>query len=341
MIVNAFYIAWCNQDIETIQSLIDDSLFGIRTYKEIVLFSKQDLLDYIKKNPIKQVQFKDITETPNGWLYELEIDGVDVSAKMRINNQTISKLYETKKTDSTRIRFVCSYDGSAFYGYQKQQNQRTIQGTIERALQEALSLDSTPSIHSSGRTDKGVHANMQVFHTDVNTVIPIDKVPGLLNSYLPDSIFIKEASIVPQTFHSRYDIIEKEYLYVINHKEYNPIQRQYEWFVPHVNGYLLEKELKTIIGTHDFQSFTKTTTDSTIRTITDVQITNSPSHIYIHIKGHGFLRYMVRYIVGAAVAISTGSVYFTMTDLLAQKDVSVLKDMAPPNGLYLHSVKYE
>jgi tRNA pseudouridine38-40 synthase len=162
----------------------------------------------------------------------------------------------------------------------------------------------------------------------------------ILNTYLPDSIYIKSTEEVDCTFHSRYDVKEKEYMYKINTIQYDPIQRNYEWFVPNLDIEKLNMDLQEIVGTHDFTSFTKTTTKSTIRTIHNVSIKVENNYLYIHIKGSGFMRYMVRNIVGVLVAINKGKLKYSIKELIEKKDVNTLNDKAPASGLYLYNVKY-
>jgi len=344
-VVKRYYHAWETQDGKTLKKVLHPSIFGIRTYTEDLYFSVEEVLKDFEFTTIQKIVIEDMVELGNSVQYSLHItDGkgsYDVLAKAVVLDSKIYKVYEEIKKDSKRIQCVCMYDGSLYNGFQKQVHEQTIQQTLEDTIKEALRLDCPPSIHASGRTDKGVHAIEQVFHMDIFTQIPIDKMKDILNNYLPDSIYITSCVEVNQTVHSRYDIITKEYMYKINTGSYNPIQRNYEWFVEGLDLVKLEQTLQQIKGTHDFQSFTKYSTKSTIRTIKNVECKIENNHVYIHITGTGFLRYMVRYIIMAAVQITQGKLPYTMTELLALKDQTILKEMAPACGLYLFHVAYE
>ncbi|QMS85214.1 tRNA pseudouridine(38-40) synthase TruA [Candidatus Xianfuyuplasma coldseepsis] len=337
--IERFLNAWETSHQDILESLFSDHLFGARFASEDVFYDKASCIEYMMKHPIKRTI---LTTQSSGTtvLYEMQEDNKVIVGKMVIDHNHIVKLYETVKQNTIRIKAVCSYDGSDFLGYQRQATGQTIQGTIEMALYQGLNLQEPPTIHASGRTDKAVHAKHQVFHTDINTNIPVSKMARLINSYLPDSIHIHQLEEVPQTFHSRFDVLQKTYQYRINTKTYNPIQRNYEWFVNNLDPVRLQSILNEIKGTHDFQSFTTSTDQSTIRTISDVVVEPNDSHIVITITGDGFLRYMVRYIVYAAVSITQNKLPYTMTELVNRKDPNLLKEMAPASGLYLDHIMY-
>ncbi len=249
-------------------------------------------------------------------------------------------MFETiKKVGYTRIRCTVTYDGSTFSGFQRQPDLMTVQGEIEKALFYLTKEEIT--IHSSGRTDKGVHAINQTFHFDTLSKIEPNDFARVLRSYLPDSIYLKSSEKVHATFHSRYDSYSKEYVYKLNLGEYDPIQREYEWNVNDIDVVLLKKELSSIIGTHDFTSFTKTKEDKIMtRTIFDINVEEKGDYLYISIIGSGFLRYMVRYIIGTVVEIAKGNTKETLIDFINYKNSSEVKWKAPSSGLYLKEVIY-
>ncbi|MCK5761529.1 MAG: tRNA pseudouridine(38-40) synthase TruA, partial [Candidatus Izimaplasma sp.] len=136
-------------------------------------------------------------------------------------------------------------------------------------------------------------------------------------------------------------VLSKEYMYVINYKEYNPIQRNYEWFMQDFNLDILTRELNKLIGTHDFTSFTKTTEEKImVREILDVKIRKTDSHISVSIIGKGFLRYMVRYLIGTLMEIAQGKTKYSITDFIDMKNSSAVVWKAPSAGLYLKEVIY-
>lgn len=341
--LSKWYNAWVTKDLKTIEELLHNDVYGCRFYNNHICYTKEEILQELQTNTITSYELSNIKD--DGYTTEYELSITDskgtykVLCKAVFENDKLVKLFETKKTGKTRIKVVCSYDGSAFSGYQKQPNVDTVQGTIEETLEEIF---NTPVlVHASGRTDKGVHALHQVFHFDVKTSIPVSKMDRLIDGRLPDSIHILSLKEVPETFHSRYDVISKEYMYKINHTSYNPIQRNYEWFVPNINLEQLKKDAKEFLGTHDFQSFTKQADKDTTRTIQDIRIEQDDTHTFIYIKGDGFLRYMVRYMVFALIKINQGTLKNTITDVLEKKDVHILGELAPASGLYLNRVLYE
>ena len=124
-----------------------------------------------------------------------------------------------------RIKCIVSYDGTNFYGWQIQPDRRTVQEEIQKAIYKITKEEVT--IHSSGRTDAGVHANGQVFHFDIQKQLPEKQWIRALNNFLPDDIYIKDSFIVDESFHARYSAKKKEYRYLVSTKAYNPIERLY------------------------------------------------------------------------------------------------------------------
>ena len=117
-----------------------------------------------------------------------------------------------------------SYDGSKYYGYQKQPRKKTIQKELEKALKE-INANRRVLVLASGRTDKGVHAINQYAHFDLKTKIMPNNLKRALNSLLPNDIYIKDAKEVSDDFHARFNVKSKEYIYKINIGEYNPIEK--------------------------------------------------------------------------------------------------------------------
>ena len=160
-----------------------------------------------------------------------------------------------------RYLITFSYDGSKYKGYQKQPNEVTIQGELERA---------------SGRTDAGVHALNQKAHFDLDINITSEKLKIALNSLLPGDIYVKEVEEVDSDFHARFNVKEKEYIYKINVGEYNPLEKDY---IYQCNKELdidkMKEAIKYFEGTHDFKSFTKNNDekDDYVRTIIKTGIT--------------------------------------------------------------------
>ena len=347
-IVTSYFEAFRAKDINTLKSILGHG-FGIRTFLGSLLFSFDSIECFLNKYNLIDYNIINIEEL-NDTVYlnviveysvDSNINNECLVIKVVFNDNLIVRVYETiKKVRHTRIKCLLSYDGSTFSGFQRQPNLITVQGEIEKGLKFLTKEDIT--IHSSGRTDKGVHAINQTFHFDTLSKIKPNDFARVLKSYLPDSVFIKSSELAHPTFHSRFDTYSKEYLYKVNTGEYDPIQRNYEWHVKNIDIGILKKELNSIIGTHDFTSFTKTKEDKNmIRTIFDIKIEEKDSYLYISIVGSGFLQYMVRYIVGTVIEIAKGEVDDSLLNFINYKNSSEVKWKAPSSGLYLKEVIYD
>lgn len=335
--------AWETQDTEKALSTLHQNFRGIRTFFEEIIFDEYGLEAAID-NPVelkytitKELYFE--TYATIDASMKLGERTHEVTFKFVFKDDKIFQVYETQKLlDKKRVKCIVSYDGSMYSGYQKQDDEITVQGAIEKALKEALDEDVV--IHGSGRTDKGVHAYNQVIHFDTSSNIPGENIKKVVNKYLPDSIHIKESSDAHETFHSRYDIISKEYVYKINLKEYNVIQRDYEWYPEEFDMMKFKEEILSIKGRYDFTAFTKTIKRDNFRIIQDINFVETDTHLEIYIKGNGFLRYMVRNIVGYAMAIAKDKVDLTLLDVIKSLDNNLIKDIAPAGGLYMNEVIY-
>ena len=204
-----------------------------------------------------------------------------------------------------------SYDGSNFSGYQKQPRLRTVQKVMEDALKE-INGGKSVNITASGRTDAGVHALNQKAHFEMNIKITPDKLLKGINSLLPPDVYVKKIEEVDDEFHARYSAIGKEYIYIINLGEYNPIERNYVYqYNKKLDIVAMERGLKYLEGEHNFKSFTKTNEEITdyVRTISQTSIVRDNKNINkvtITFVGTGFMRYMVRNMVGLLIEIGEG-----------------------------------
>lgn len=343
-LVKRYFQAFEQKDIHTLKEVLTPGDFGIRTFHKDVVFDFEKLDHILLDSDIIHVDIINYTEKVNqiivNAVYTLMDHKEDVTVKFTFASGRIFKVFETlNDTSKRRIKCIVSYDGSMCFGFQRQPNFTTVQGTLEDALQEIAKEEIT--IHASGRTDRGVHAMQQVFHFDTTSKINPNTFYQVLNKYLPDWMQILSSELVDPTFHSRYDVKTKEYMYLINLDKFDVIKRNYEWYPGDFDKKVFMKELQSILGTHDFESFTTTNlTNRTVRTIYSVSFEEVDHHLKVFIKGNGFLRYMVRNLVVAAMRISQGKASFTMKDLLEAKDNTILKDIAPSSGLYLYNVEY-
>lgn len=239
-----------------------------------------------------------------------------------------------------------SYDGSKYNGYQKQPRVKTIQGELEKALKQ-INAGKAVQISASGRTDAGVHAFNQRAHFDMDNNIPCSKLKQAVNSLIPDDIYVKSIYEVDQNFHARFDVKAKEYIYKINMGTYNPIERDYVFqYNKKLDIPEMERALKYLEGTHDFRSFVKIDEekDDYVRTIIQTSLIRdikNVNQITISIFGTGFMRYMVRNIVGMLIEIGEGKYKSEdIIQILDAKDRKSAGICAPACGLYLKDVYY-
>lgn len=236
-----------------------------------------------------------------------------------------------------------SYDGSKFFGYQKQKEKRTIQQELEEKL--SIINDGVPVLVSaSGRTDAGVHAYGQCAHFDLTISITSKKLKMALNSLLPGDIYIREVKEVSNDFHARFDVKKKEYIYKINLGEYNPLEKDYIYqYNKSLNIDSMKEAIKLFEGEHSFESFTKSNveTDDFVRTIFATEILEKNNILEIHFIGNGFLRYMVRNMVGFLIEIGEEKRKpQEVIEVLEKRDRKEAGKTAHPEGLYLDKVFY-
>lgn len=243
-----------------------------------------------------------------------------------------------------RYKIIFSYDGSKFNGYQKQKSiKNTIQGTMEDAL-KYINDGKDTKLCSSGRTDKGVSAYMQVGHVDIDVNITPYKLKRALNSLIPDSIHVIDVEKVNDDFHARYMVKEKTYIYRINMGEFNPIEKDYVCQLgKELDIDLLKEEIKCFEGTHDFSAFcsNEDKKEDCVRTIFKTSVEKKDNYVTFSFTGNGFLKYMVRIMSGYLISVSLGKqekgkipYYFENT----QKKVTTKTAVA--TGLYLKDIKY-
>lgn len=242
-----------------------------------------------------------------------------------------------------RYLITFSYDGSCFNGYQRQNKLKTIQGEIEKVLTD-VNDGKKVEIHSSGRTDKGVHALNQKAHFDLDVNIKLYGLKKILNKKLNGEIYIKDVCVVDNDFHARYFVKKKIYSYYINTLEFDPIRKDYCYqYCDKLNISKMKKTSKYLIGEHDFRSFCKEEKDkeNCVRKIYKVNITNDNGIIKITLVGNGFLRKMVRNIVGELIEVGKGKKDINhIKELINSKGELHNKKSVPACGLYLEDVMY-
>jgi tRNA pseudouridine38-40 synthase len=240
-----------------------------------------------------------------------------------------------------RVKCTVTYDGTNYHGWQRQSTLPSIQAIIEASLKRLNNGVSIP-IHGASRTDQGVHALAQVFHFDCALDIPEERMALAINTYLPPDIFVTNAEVVDSTFHARKSATSKTYEYRLRLNEYHPLDRHTKGFVKGVfNLAKMQEELQAILGTHSFESLTQDAVyDSYERTILSASLEPTSYGLLLTITGTGFLRHMVRILMGTLLAIGEGKLE-SMQELLTSKDRTLAGIKVGPEGLYLIKVKYE
>jgi tRNA pseudouridine38-40 synthase len=242
------------------------------------------------------------------------------------------------------FKILIEYDGKAYHGWQRQKNEATIQGEIEWAIEKMIG-QKVPLI-GSGRTDAGVHALNQVANFKCDTHLTPGVFQKGLTAILPADIVIKSCEEVPEGFHARFDVKSKTYLYrILNHKRPSAIGRHYAWHIPfRLDVELMACALEYFVGTHDFKAFegAGSPRQHTVRTVKKAALIPRKNKIlHIEIKANGFLRHMVRNIVGALVAVGSGRLTpEQLNTVFLSRDRRLAPPTAPPQGLFLGQVSY-
>jgi tRNA pseudouridine38-40 synthase len=242
------------------------------------------------------------------------------------------------------IKLTISYDGTNYHGWQKQKSQPTIQGTIEMALKKILNEEV--SLTGAGRTDAGVHAIGQVANFRIKKMkIPVAKLPFVLNNLLPQDIRILKAEEVNDNFNARKFAKSKTYLYVIsNTPVQSPFSAPYSWHIlDKLNLKRMREAGKMFTGKKDFRAFmaSDSTSKSSIRTIKKLSITKKNGQIFITVSANGFLKQMVRNIVGTIVETGLGKLDPSeIPEIISSGDRKMAGVCAPARGLFLLKVDY-
>ena len=240
-----------------------------------------------------------------------------------------------------RYKAVVSYDGSAYVGFQSQNNGLGIQEVIEKAFR--LMTQTEIKIHSAGRTDKGVHAKGQVFHFDSSIDLPSDIWVRGVNDRLPLDIRVKSVKRVKQDFHARHSATSKIYQYVIAKKPETPFTKNYEVYIRNLDVKPMIEALPLLIGTHDFRGFCQLVPGKpTIKTIFQATCKETKKHYIFTFHGNSFLKYMVRSIMGTLIQIGLHRKDVTIIkEILETKDRHLAGKTAEARGLFLVRINYQ
>lgn len=244
-----------------------------------------------------------------------------------------------------RYRATLAYDGSAYYGYQRQPDVPTIQGEVEQALERVLGQPTT--VWAAGRTDTGVHATGQVIAFDAAWKHDAHVLLRAINVYLPEDIALQALWAQPD-FHPRYDALSRTYRYhvaVVDVRQ--PLLAKRAWQLHgDLDETLLTRAAETLLGEHDFSSFgTPPHGTNTVRHVFRSQWQSVSdeygTHYLYEVEATAFLYHMVRRMVGIQVAVARGSLSLEQFDaIVASRNLAQHKWLAPPQGLTFIRVRY-
>lgn len=241
----------------------------------------------------------------------------------------------------SRWKLVLEYNGADFQGWQRQPDARTVQGELEKGL--SLFCGTEIPVHGQGRTDSGVHAEMQVAHTDLPPSVTGEKLLSAMRGILPQDMAVVDAVRVPKEFHARFDALSRTYRYQIVER-YHPLLNQTHWLV---NSRLDVEQLLTcaamIPGKNDFRNFSKTGDEysGTVCEIVRSEWNREGERLIYHIEGNRFLRHLVRRLTGTMVLVATGKMSSDdFSELLNAAEVKQKGFSAPSKGLILENVAY-
>lgn len=243
-----------------------------------------------------------------------------------------------------RYLAIAAYDGTAYSGWQVQPQHPSVQGEIERVLGEIAGC--RPRIHSSGRTDTGVHARAQPFHFDLPFRADIGRLHTGLNALLPDDIRITRLREAPADFHARYGCTGKEYRYFIwNGPILSPFHVRYRtWERKPLDAAAMREAARRLVGRRDFAPFSANPNREiagTVRDLRKLDVRRRGSEIAIVAQGDGFLYRMVRSLAGFLIRVGRGELPPESADeILAHGIRTARVPTAPPEGLFLWQVFY-
>jgi len=242
-----------------------------------------------------------------------------------------------------KILLIVEYDGTDFAGWQLQPNGRSVQEVIEQAL--AVLLGAAPRVHGAGRTDAGVHARAMAVHFTTTRALPLSAFRDGLNRLLPADVAVCAAHEVPADFHARFAATQKWYRYTIDRRAVrSPLSRRMAWQVRAALDLAAMREAAALlVGEHDFAAFRTSgcAAKTTVRRLDRIDLLEEGTLLHIDMRGSGFLRNMVRMLVGTLVQIGRGQRPVADIERLLANQAGVCSGpTAPAHGLCLMAISY-
>lgn len=244
---------------------------------------------------------------------------------------------------SRNILLYLRYDGTSYHGWQLQNNAVTVQQKVNEAVNGVF--NENINVNGCSRTDAGVHANMFCCNFKTDKLIPQNRIPNAVNSYLPPDISVFKATDVSENFHARFSCKSKEYVYRIYNSDIrNPFyENRALLYRDFLDTGMLNEQACQIAGFHDFASFCSSggSVSDTHRTVYSANVYRNGDIVEFKIHGDGFLYNMVRIAVGTLLDISKGKLpKNSIPDILESCNRDCAGVTAPPHGLYLEHVYY-
>lgn len=245
-----------------------------------------------------------------------------------------------------KTAMTIEYDGAAYYGFQLQKHQNSVQAELEKALTTVLRQPTR--VWCSGRTDTGVNALGQVVHFNGEYAQDIGVLTYSLNSLIPRDIAIRHAARVPEDFHARFSCLSREYVYMIYSAPNRPGVLGYKalWLRDKLRWDLVREAIPHLLGENDFAAFTKVALvkrgEPTTRRIDDIRVIEDDSYAYVHIRGSGFLHNMIRILVGTLLDVARGEIPpEKVSQIITSADRLEAGVTLKPHGLYFLHAEYK
>jgi len=244
------------------------------------------------------------------------------------------------------LRLTVAYDGTNYVGWQRQENGLSVQQVIEEAFVPLVGAAEPPTVAGAGRTDAGVHALAQVASATLDIDLTPLAIRRALNVRLPADVRVLHVADAAPGFHAQFHATGKSYRYRIARTPVlSPFDRWFVWHVPDLRGVeAMRQAAGALVGRHDFASFQAggTAIRETTRTLTRVELCEVAGELHIEVDGDGFLRHMVRILVGTLVEIGAGTrAVGEIAAIIAARDRRAAGATAPAHGLTLTGVRYD
>jgi tRNA pseudouridine38-40 synthase len=241
------------------------------------------------------------------------------------------------------VRFLVAYDGTEFFGWQRQDGFASVQAAIEEAILAVTQRHAV--VQGAGRTDTGVHALGQVAHAHLETRLDDERLLHALNAHLPKSVVLRRLETCREDFHARFDAVSKRYLYRVETSRFPPaLARGAAHWSPHpLDLASMRRAAAALLGRHDFRAFSSTGSPraTTIRTVQRIHFLPRRERLAFVVQANGFLYNMVRTIAGTLLDVGRGRLPADVVQrALESGERKIVGPTAPACGLYLLSVRY-